>query len=58
LHQYRAGSALDLGDAERLFYSLLAEEALVEETKPTASGFVHQYIKVRLRPLHHFKIII
>ena len=43
---YGAGSSLDRGDAERLFYRLLSEDALVEDNAVNKGGFPIQYVKV------------
>jgi bloom syndrome protein len=48
LPQYGAGANLGLEDTERLFSTLLAEEALREENKPNIRGFVNQYIMVSI----------
>ena len=49
LDQYGAGSHLDRGDIERLFYRLLSEDALREENKVNKGGFALQYVHVSTR---------
>jgi bloom syndrome protein len=44
LQQYGAGSDLERGDVERLFYRLLSEDALAEENVVNRLGFALQYI--------------
>ena len=46
LPEYGAGSNLERGDAERLFYRLLSEDALTEHHKVNKAGFASQYIRV------------
>lgn len=46
LAEFGAGSDLDRGDAERLFYYLLAEDALEEYHITNRKGFTTQYVKV------------
>jgi bloom syndrome protein len=48
LDQYGSGSNLDRGDAERLFYRLLSEDALKEKNVPNRSGFAVSYVQVRV----------
>ncbi|OKL55755.1 hypothetical protein UA08_09010 [Talaromyces atroroseus] len=43
LPQFGAGSQLELGDIERLFYKLVGENALREISK-TKAGFTHRYV--------------
>ena len=45
LSEYGAGSELDRGNVERLFYRLLSEKALTENNI-TRRGFTHQYLQV------------
>lgn len=51
LPEYRAGATLDRGDVERLFYHLVAEDALEEYNKVNGQGFAQQYLK--LGPNHN-----
>jgi bloom syndrome protein len=44
LEGWGAGSSLDRGDVERLFYRLLSEDALREHNVPNRSGFATQYV--------------
>jgi bloom syndrome protein len=44
LDQFGAGSQLELGDIERLFYKLVGEKALREVSK-TKGGFTHRYVQ-------------
>lgn len=46
LQEFNAGADLDRGDAERLFYYLLAEDALEEYHITNKKGFTTQYIKL------------
>lgn len=46
LPEFNAGSDLDRGDVERLFYHLVAEDALEEYNKTNGQGFASQYIKL------------
>ncbi|KAB8235234.1 RecQ family helicase MusN [Aspergillus alliaceus] len=46
---YGAGSSLEMGEAERLFYHLLSEGALFEENVVNGSKFAVQYIKLGRR---------
>jgi len=46
LQQHGAGSGLERGDVERLFYRLLSEDALAEENVVNKLGFALQYIHV------------
>jgi len=46
LPEFNSGSDLDRGDVERLFYHLVAEEALEEYNKTNGQGFASQYIKL------------
>ena len=43
---YGSGSELELGEAERLFYRLLGEEALWEKNVMNRRNFTNQYIKL------------
>lgn len=45
LRQYGAGSDLERGDVERLFYRLLSEDALAEKNVVNKLGFAQQYIQ-------------
>lgn len=44
LEEYGAGSDLDRGDVERLFYRLLSEDALEEHNIVNKAGFASQYV--------------
>ena len=44
--QYGVGSDLDRGEAERLFYRLLSEDALAEHNVMNKAGFPSQYVHV------------
>ena len=46
LEGYAAGSDLDRGEVERLFYRLLSEDALAEHNVMNKAGFASQYIHV------------
>ena len=46
LEEYGAGSQLERGDVERLFYRLLSEDALAEENKVNKGGFATNYLHV------------
>ena len=46
LDDYGAGSELDRGEVERLFYRLLSEDALAEQNVVNKAGFASQYIRV------------
>ena len=46
LESFGAGSELDRGDVERLFYRLLSEDALREHNEVNKAGFASQYVKV------------
>ena len=46
LKQYGAGSDLERGDVERLFYRLLSEDALEERNVMNKAGFASQYVHV------------
>lgn len=48
LDDYGAGSELDRGEVERLFYRLLSEDALAERNIMNKAGFASQYIHVSL----------
>ena len=57
LAEYGAGSALERGDVERLFYRLLSEDALAEHNLVNKMGFAQQYIHVRSTPnLQHLEL--
>lgn len=49
LDDYGAGSELDRGEIERLFYRLLSEDALAERNVMNKAGFASQYIHVSFR---------
>ena len=46
LASYGAGSTLDRGEIERLFYRLLSEDALTERNVVNKAGFASQYLHV------------
>ncbi|KAJ5826088.1 hypothetical protein N7474_003226 [Penicillium riverlandense] len=46
---YGNGSDLDRGEAERLFYRLLGEDALAEENVMNGKGFATQYVRLGRR---------
>ena len=46
LDQFGSGCALDRGEAERLFYRLLSEDALAEHHITNKAGFPQQYVHV------------
>ena len=46
LKQYGAGSDLERGDVERLFYRLLSEDVLEERNVMNKAGFASQYVHV------------
>lgn len=46
LKEHGAGSEIDRGDVERLFYRLLSEDALSEHNVVNKAGFAQQYIHV------------
>ena len=46
LKQHGAGSDLERGDVERLFYRLLSEDALEERNVMNKAGFASQYVHV------------
>lgn len=46
LQEHGAGSEIDRGDVERLFYRLLSEDALSEHNLVNKAGFAQQYIHV------------
>ena len=48
LPEYGAGSSIDRGDVERIFYRLLSEDALSEHNIMNKSGFANQYIHVSI----------
>lgn len=50
LPEYGAGADLNRGDAERLFYRLVDEEALTERSVLNKAGFPTLYIQVSLCP--------
>lgn len=45
--EHGAGKHLDLGDAERLFETLLIEQAFDEDFVANGGGFSNAYLKVR-----------
>ncbi|PPJ57788.1 hypothetical protein CBER1_00116 [Cercospora berteroae] len=49
LKEAGAGSHLNRGDVERLFYQLIGEEALVEENHMNKRGFAQQYVNLGWR---------
>lgn len=46
LDDYGAGSELERGQVERMFYKLLSEDALAEDNVVNKAGFAAQYIRV------------
>ena len=50
LQEYGAGSEIDRGNVERLFYRLLSEDAISEHNVVNKAGFASQYVHVRLFP--------
>ncbi|KAK4695781.1 bloom syndrome protein, partial [Lecanoromycetidae sp. Uapishka_2] len=46
LQEYGAGSEIDRGNVERLFYRLLSEDALSEHNVVNKAGFAQQYIHI------------
>lgn len=48
LDEYGAGSHLERGIIERVFYRLLSEDALIEHHKVNKAGFASQYVGVSL----------
>lgn len=46
LSEFNGGSDLDRGDVERIFYHLVAQDALEEYNKTNSQGFTSQYIKL------------
>lgn len=46
LEEYGAGSSLERGDIERLFYRLLSEDALEEKNVMNKGGFAVNYLRV------------
>ena len=46
LHEFGAGSDIDRGNVERLFYRLLSEDAIGEANVVNKLGFAHQYVHV------------
>jgi len=46
LDDYGAGSDLERGQVERMFYKLLSEDALAEDNVVNKAGFAAQYIRV------------
>ena len=46
--EFGAGSDIDRGDVERIFYRLLSEDALSEHNVMNKSGFANQYIHVSI----------
>ncbi|KAI5361173.1 Putative helicase, RQC domain, P-loop containing nucleoside triphosphate hydrolase [Septoria linicola] len=49
LDQLGAGSHLNRGDVERLFYQLLNEDAIAEENHMNGRGFANQYVNLGRR---------
>ena len=48
LPEFGAGSNIDRGDVERIFYRLLSEDALSEHNVMNKSGFANQYVHVSI----------
>lgn len=48
LKEYGAGSELERGDVERLFYRLLSEDALAEKNVVNRGGFASNYLHVSI----------
>lgn len=48
LSEFGAGSNIDRGDVERIFYRLLSEDALSEHNIMNKSGFANQYVHVSI----------
>lgn len=48
LENFGAGSDLERGQVERIFYKLLSEDALAEENIVNKAGFASQYIRVSI----------
>lgn len=48
LEEYGAGSELERGDVERLFYRLLSEDALAEKNVVNRGGFASNYLHVSI----------
>ena len=46
--EYGVGSTIDRGDAERIFYRLLSDDALSEHNIMNKSGFANQYVHVSI----------
>ena len=46
--EYGAGSHIERGDVERIFYRLLSEDALSEHNVMNKSGFANQYVHVSI----------
>lgn len=53
LEQYGAGSELGRNEVERLFYRLVAEDALTEFNVVNKAGFANQYLTVSPSPCHN-----
>ena len=53
LGEFGAGSDIDRGNVERLFYRLLSEDAIEEENVVNKLGFAHQYLRVCHSSLTH-----
>ena len=51
LEEHGAGSELDRGNVERLFYRLLSEDAISEHNVVNKAGFASQYVHVKFSPL-------
>ena len=49
LENFGAGSELERGQVERIFYKLLSEDALAEENVVNKAGFASQYIRVSIQ---------
>lgn len=58
LQEFGVGASLERGDAERLFYRLLSEDALMEHHLVNKAGFALQYVKVRLPAPQRFPSLV
>ena len=56
--EYGVGFNIDRGDAERIFYRLLSEDALSEHNVMNKSGFANQYVHVRVSHFTYRRILI
>ena len=50
LQEFGAGSSIDKGNVERLFYRLLSEDAIEEKNVVNKLGFANQYVHVSIPP--------